>query len=176
MLIHALLSFGLLTTTMVSLAQIPALRVRSEANKVTSTKPIAKPTVLGDFDPKQLRQWDAPANGRFATSESGTLTIGGKRYKSITNEFTPKGTFIIGKPYVASNTGVIGYPFKVEFVRDLDDRNPAKSEFLKLRYNLDTINSYAVHAGLKTNGCIVLSPSDMEKVGPLLEGTTITIK
>lgn len=177
-ILKALTSFGLLASSVVCLAQIPALRVGAGVNEGTprvTDRPTIKPlTAVGNFDPQQLRQWDAPPNGQSATSENGLLTIGGKNYRTITNEYTPKGTFVIGKPYYSGNGGFLSYPIKVVFTRDMNP--PAREQFLKNGSKLDSVAAYAIHAGKKSNGCIVLSDSDLRQVAPLLQGTTITIR
>lgn len=180
-LLKAALSFGLLTVGAVSLAQVPSLRVAADVNEETpkvlnqpASVSAKLPTNLGDFNPAKLRVYDAIPNGRSATSENGLLTIDGKSYRTITNEFTPKGTFVIGKPYKSNNGGFLSYPVKVVFTRDM---NPvARKQFLKNGSKPDDLAAYAIHAGKQSNGCVVLSDSDFRQVAPLLEGTTITIK
>ena len=121
-------------------------------------------------DPR--KQFDLLATGKTATATASSLTIDGKTFPAKSSQFTPKGTFVIGKGYKSANGGFLAYPMKIVYGRELDPRNP-----MRRSVGDSEMMAYAIHAGEVTGGgCLVLKGSDFAAIAPSLEGTTITIR
>jgi hypothetical protein len=135
----------------------------------------AKKAIVVQSQAAQSQTAKAPAvAGDRLVSEGGTLAIGGAKLPAITNEFTPKGRYTVGPKTYSSLIGGYYYPFKIEKIGLMSDRNPLKKTIRDLGM---TDVAYAIHAGKKSNGCIVLSSADFAKAEAAgLEGRTIDVK
>ena len=106
------------------------------------------------------------------------LTIDGAKHKITTSEFTPKGTFTIGKKFFDKTTGVDAYPFLVKDWRTMDDRNVLKARIEKVEKatGQPQLVAYSIHAGAKSYGCVVLPSKVLDTFKDKLVGTRIEIR
>jgi hypothetical protein len=142
----------------------PAKKTAIAPQTKAARVPISAPTALAGSD--------------RLISEGGTLAIAGTKFPAITNEFTPKGRYTIGPKTYSPIIGGYYYPFKVEDYRLMSDRNPLKRTIGKMTKPGEQGRvAYSIHAGQKTNGCIILSPGDFAKAEAAgLEGKTVDIR
>ena len=121
----------------------------------------------------------AKTSGQSATItvRKNMMKIDGEEIPIVTSQFTPNGTFTIGKPFKDATLGVMAYPFLSTSWTAMPDKNPLKAKIRSLeeRTGKPQQVAYSVHAGKSSLGCVVL-PGRLNEIASRLEGRQIEIK
>ena len=111
------------------------------------------------------------------TVTKNMMRIDGKEIPIVTSQFTPNGTFTIGKPFKDATLGAMAYPFLGASWQSMPDKNPLKAKIQSLEEKTGKPQqvAYSVHAGKVSYGCVVL-PGRLNEISSSLEGRQIEIK
>ena len=121
----------------------------------------------------------ARSSGQYSTITvtKKMMRIDGKEIPIVTSQFTPNGTFTIGKPFKDATLGAMAYPFLSASWQSMPDKNPLKAKIQSLERRTGETQqvAYSVHAGKVSYGCVVL-PERLNEISSSLEGRQIEIK